>query len=64
MLKHLLDPPCVHAKTAYNNNICFYILVLLESEYIRITNALIICPIGKLIIPFPKNTPPPKKKPK
>lgn len=55
MITNLLDPPCLHEKAAFNNNIrfCFYILALLESEDDMIMNALL-CPIGKLIIPFPK----------
>lgn len=53
MIKNLLDPPCLHEKAAFNNDICFYIQVLLESEDVMILNTLIICPIGKLIIPLP-----------
>lgn len=54
MIKNLLDPPCLHEKAAFNNDICFYIQVLLESEDVKIMNTLIIFPIGKLIILLPK----------
>lgn len=60
MIKNLLDPPCLHEKAAFSNNICFYILALLESEDVRIhiINTLIICLICKLIIPLPKKKTP------
>lgn len=46
MMKNLLNSPYLHEKAAFNNNICFYILALLEFEDVMIMNALIICPIG------------------